>query len=185
MWMPRLEDRYVIWIDEEIDLAIRITNEPPPGLSASGRRYGQSHFMCHAAVFWRNMALRPVRSGARSGSAPLPVPKRGSGRHPPCRFQQGNEVGVLECGTGVIHQTTARVRPGGVKSHPRDRRAAGISRRCNSLESGEICGGSPLIWNVQNPPAKAGMPGCAYPPSRYQPPHMTVFRLNICERSAT
>ena len=58
--MLRLEDRYMDLIDEEIDLAIRITNEPPRGLSASGCLRSVIFYVPRRSI-WRNMALRLIR----------------------------------------------------------------------------------------------------------------------------
>ena len=71
----RLEDRYMDLIDDRVDLALRITDRPSPGLI--GRQLMRiDHLLCATPHYWRSTARRSTRTLWRRTAASIWAKRR-------------------------------------------------------------------------------------------------------------
>ncbi|MGJ7329486.1 LysR family transcriptional regulator [Morganella morganii] len=164
--MLRLEDRYMDLIDEDIDLAIRITNEPPPGLIGK-RLFTVSHILCATPQYLAEHGTPSHPQELKEHSCLFLSEEAADTRW---RFQQGNKVVSVNV-HGRYSSNHSGVRLGGVKSHLGIGGLPVFTAR-KSLESGDIVQVLP-DWTFKT--RYSGDAWLLYPPSRYQPPHMMVF----------
>lgn len=171
----RLEDRYMDLIDEEVDLAIRITDQPPPGLM--GRRLTRiEHLLCATPEYLAQHGTPQHPQGLKTHSCIYLGEAPGDARW---RFRrQGERVTVEVRGRYAANHTGVRLdavlRHLGIGSLPYF-----VARE--ALTQGRIVQVLPQ-WGFRT--HYCGDLWALYPATRHLPPRLGAFVNFLAERLA-
>ncbi|QTL41600.1 LysR family transcriptional regulator [Xenorhabdus budapestensis] len=169
----RLDDRYVDLIDEEVDLAIRITDQPPPGLM--GRRLLNIwHMLCATPEYLAEHGTPQHPHDLKNHSCIYLGEEPGDSRW---KFNQGSKIITVNIhGRYAANHTGVRLdavlRHIGIGSLP-------YFTAKHALQQGRLVQVLP-DWNF-----KANYTGelwILYPPTRHLPPKLSVFIEFLAER---
>ncbi|MBD2814612.1 LysR family transcriptional regulator [Xenorhabdus sp. Flor] len=169
----RLDDRYVDLIDEEVDLAIRITDQPPPGLM--GRRLLNIwHMLCATPEYLAEHGTPQHPHDLKNHSCIYLGEEPGDSRW---KFNQGSKIITVNIyGRYAANHTGVRLdavlRHIGIGSLP-------YFTAKHALQQGRLVQVLP-DWNF-----KANYTGelwILYPPTRHLPAKLSVFIEFLAER---
>ncbi|MDX7987521.1 LysR family transcriptional regulator [Xenorhabdus sp. 12] len=169
----RLDDRYVDLIDDQVDLAIRITNQPPSGLM--GRRLLNIwHMLCATPEYLAKHGTPQHPNDLRTHSCIYLGEEPGDSRW---RFTQGSKMATVNVhGRYAANHTGVRLdavlQHIGIGSLP-------YFTAKHALQQGQLVQVLP-DWNF-----KANYSGelwILYPPTRHLPPKLRVFIEFLAER---
>ncbi|MBD2784109.1 LysR family transcriptional regulator [Xenorhabdus sp. DI] len=162
----RLDDRYVDLIDDQIDLAIRITDQPPPGLM--GRRLLNIwHMLCATPAYLAQHGTPQHPHDLKNHSCIYLGEEPGDSRW---KFSQGNKIATVNIhGRYAANHTGVRLdavlQHIGIGSLP-------YFTAKSALQQGRLVQVLP-DWNFNT--NYTGELWILYPPTRHLPPKLRVF----------
>jgi len=168
-----LDDRYIDLIDEQVDLAIRITDQPSPGLM--GRRLTDiRHMLCATPAYLDKHGVPKHPHDLREHNCIYLSEAPGDSKW---KFQQGTKnISVNVHGRYAVNHTGARLdavlRHLGIGSLPYF-----TARHC--LQQGDIVQVL-LEWRFKT--NYCGQAWILYPPTRHLPPKLSAFINFMAER---